>query len=112
MGAPIPSYQAVDFLRRAEEREGLPEDARQEIHRRVIEEAAPITALNRKYREVVFPLADDEKRERDTQSVRTAAKRLAELLEHNPRVPVRLAAEVRAALDKLLEALSDAAEAA
>ena len=112
VGAPIPSYQAVDFLRRAEEVEGVPDEARQEIHRRVIEDAAPVTALNRKYREVVFPLGDDEKRARDAQSVRSAAKRLGELLEGNDAVPRRLAGEVRAALDKLLEALADEAEAA
>ena len=39
---PIPSYQAVDFLRRAEASDAAPRDAVEAIRRRVLDEAAPV----------------------------------------------------------------------
>ncbi|MSP60136.1 MAG: hypothetical protein EXR72_07300 [Myxococcales bacterium] len=107
VGRPIPSYQSVDFLRRAEEREGAPAEAVTEIHRRVIDEAASLPSLARKYKEVVFPLDDDERRERDSAAIRAAARRLHELLDGTEAVPKRLAGEVRTAIERLIEALPE-----
>ncbi len=107
VGAPIPSYQAVDFLRRAEEQEGAPVEAVSEIRRRVIEEAAPLGAVSRQYREVVFPLDDDARKEKDQGALRAAARRLREILGETKAVPRRLATETLTALDALLEELGD-----
>ena len=113
VGAPIPSYQSVDFLRRAEEKEGAPVQALKEIRQRVIDDAAPLPQLTRKYREIVFPLDAAEKQQKDTSALRSGAKRLRDLLDASDAVPKRLATEVKAALDKLIEAVSgDEAEAA
>jgi hypothetical protein len=112
LSAPIPSYQSVDFLRRAEEQEAAPEEAVSEIRRRVIDDAAPLPALTRKYREVVFPLGEDEQRAKETAALRSAARRLADLLASSPAVPRRLAREVSGAVEQLLAALDEESAAA
>ncbi len=101
----VPSYQAVDFLRRAEESDGAPQDALGEIRRRVLDDAASVAAVTREYGETVFPIDDKTRRGRDAAAVKNVAKRLRELLAETHVVPKRLASEVGAALDRLLEAV-------
>ena len=109
---PMPSYHAVDFLRRAEDSEGAPRDAVEEIRRKVIDEAAPIATVSRAYKDVVFPIDEGTKRERDLAGLKNVAKRLRELLEETRVVPRKLAGEVAASLDELLEAIEEKVEAA
>ena len=109
---PVPSYQAVDFLRRAEESDGAPRDTVAEIRKRVLDEAAPAASVTRAYKDVVFPIDEATRRERDMAGVKNVAKRLRELLEETRAVPRKLAGEVAGALDKLLEAIEDKEEAA
>jgi hypothetical protein len=109
---PMPSYQAVDFLRRAEDREDAPRDTVDEIRRRVLEEAAPAATVSRAYGGVVFPVDEDTKRERDLAGVKNVAKRLRELLSETRVVPRKLAGEVSASLDELLAAIEEREEAA
>jgi hypothetical protein len=101
----VPSYQAVDFLRRAEASETAPRDAVNEIRRRVLEEGAPASAVTREFRDVVFPIDDDARHARDAAGVKNVASRLRELLAETKAVPRRLAGEVDAALGRLLGAL-------
>ncbi|HTQ47123.1 MAG TPA: hypothetical protein VMI75_30420 [Polyangiaceae bacterium] len=109
---PFPTYQAVDFLRRAEESDTAPREAVEEIRRRVIEEAAPLGAVSRAYRDVVFPVDEDTLVARDVAGVKNVAKRLRELLEATRAVPRKVASDTAAALDRLLEAIDDREEAA
>lgn len=109
---PMPSYQAIDFLRRAEESRDAPREAVEEIRRRVIDEAAPAGRLTRQYNDVVFPIDEDTRAARDAAGVRNVAKRLRELLGATQAVPRRLAGEACAVLDRLLEAIDDREEAA
>jgi hypothetical protein len=109
---PIPSYEAVDFLRRAEASAEAPREAVEEIRRRVIDEGAPAAAVSRSYRDVVFPLDESQRRARDAAGLRNVARRLRELLGATRVVPRPLAEEVQTALDQLLEALGDDAEQA
>jgi hypothetical protein len=108
----VPSYQAVDFLRRAEESDGAPRDTVDEIRRRVIDEAAPFGTVARQYRDVVFPVDEDTLLARDSAGVKNVAKRLRELLGSTQAVPRRLAGEVSEALDRLLEAIEEKEEVA
>ena len=62
--ARIPSYQAVDFLRRAEEEGSAPRDVVDAIRKRVIDEGAAVSSVAKQYGEVVFPLPDGEKKQR------------------------------------------------
>ncbi|HEY8086213.1 MAG TPA: hypothetical protein VIF09_00160 [Polyangiaceae bacterium] len=109
---PMPSYQAVDFLRRAEDAEDAPRDTVEEIRRRVLEEAAPMAAVSRAYSDVVFPIDEATRRERDLAGVKNVTKRLRELLAETRAVPRKLANEVSASLDTLLEAIEKREEAA
>jgi len=109
---PFPTYQAVDFLRRAEESDTAPREAVEEIRRRVIDEAAPLGTVSRAYRDVVFPVDEDTLVARDVAGVKNVAKRLRELLESTRAVPRKVASDTAAALDQLLEAIEDREEAA
>jgi hypothetical protein len=103
----VPSYQAVDFLRRAEAQDGAPREAVEAIRKRVLEEAAPVAAVSRAYKDVVFPVDEDTLRARDVAGVRNVAKRLRELLAETRAVPRKLAGEVAGALDELLAAIEE-----
>ncbi len=109
---PIPSYEAVDFLRRAEEREDAPRDVVETIRRKVLDDAASAGALSRTYGEAVFPLDKDTRRARDVAGIKNVAKRLAELLSETRVVPEKVASEVARSLSKLLEAIAADAEQA
>jgi hypothetical protein len=112
LSSPIPSYQAVDFLRRAEETDGAPRGAIGDIERLVLEEGAPLAAVARQYKDVVFPMSAEDRKARDAGTLRSAATRLRDLLPETRAVPKKLASDVGAALERLLAALSDDAEEA
>ncbi len=108
---PIPSYQAVDFLRRAEEAEAPAETVR-EIRRHVFDEGTSLPKLSRIYRQVVFPDSGDkeESRERNHASLRHAVAKVVELVElarAEDWIPAALAAEVEEPLGRLATLLSD-----
>jgi hypothetical protein len=109
---PIPSYEAVDFWRRAEESEEAPRDVVETIRRRVLDDATSAGTLTRTYGDTVFPIDEDTRRARDVAGIKNVAKRLSELLEGTRVVPRGLASEVGEALAKLLEAIGDDAEQA
>jgi hypothetical protein len=109
---PIPSYQAVDFLRRAEASEDAPKGTVEEIRRRVLDDAAPVATIARAYGDVVFPLDPAERKARDASGLKNVARRLRELLAETRAVPRKLAGEVDGALGRLLEELERAEEAA
>jgi hypothetical protein len=111
----VPSYRAVDFLRRAEEaaeQGGAPREAVEAIRQRVLEEAAPLAAVSRAYKDVVFPVDEDTLLARDVAGVKNVARRLRELLAETRAVPRKLAGEVGAALGQLLDAIEEREEAA
>jgi hypothetical protein len=105
VAAPLPSYQAIDFLRRAEERPDAPREAVEEIRRKVLDEALPIMQVAREYKDVVFPIDEKTRKKQDAAGLKNVAKRLRELLAETRAVPRRLAGEVSESLDKLLETL-------
>jgi hypothetical protein len=105
----IPSYQSVDFLRRAEESEGAPPSVVEGIRKRVLEEAAPVP---REMKEQVFPIDEATRKQRDVAALKNVATRLRELLGETRVVPRKTASEVATALDQLLEALAEKEEAA
>jgi hypothetical protein len=105
VGAPLPSYQAIDFLRRAEASADAPREAVEEIRRKVLDEAQPIMQVARQYNDVVFPIDEKTRKKQDAAGVKNVAKRLRELLSETRAVPKRLAGEVSESLDKLLAAL-------
>jgi hypothetical protein len=104
-GVPFPSWQAVDFLARAEERGAAPEETMEEMRHAVFEEGTAAPALSRRYREVAFPLADDEKRERNKNQLLSTARRLAELCaETDLAIPRKLAERVEEVVGEIVAA--------
>lgn len=112
MSEPIPTYQAVDFLRRASEEAEAPEETVEQIFHKVIDEGAGAGAMAREYGAVIFPVDADVKKQREVAAVRNVAKRLRELLGETSAVSKTLAAEARAMLDRILEAVEPEQEAA
>jgi hypothetical protein len=112
VSAPIPSYQAVDFLRRAESQEGAPGDAVEAIRKRVIDDGAPLPTIAKQYKETVFPIDEGSKKQRDTAALKNVAKRLRELLDETRIVPRKMAGDVASALDELLALLASNEEKA
>jgi hypothetical protein len=104
---PIPSYQAVDFLRRAAASEHAPRDTIDAIRKRVIDDVAPASTVSRAYGNVVFPKDEAALQRQDVAGIRNVAKRLRELLTESRVVPRRLASEVNEALDRLLDAVEE-----
>jgi hypothetical protein len=102
--APIPTYQSVDFLRRAEEESEAPEETLGEIRRMVLDEGTPLPRLSRQYRRVVFPTDENDSPEKRNGSLRKAIERLVELVaiaKSEGDVSVQLAAEVEEPLARL-----------
>ena len=113
--APIPTYQAVDFLRRAEEESEAPEETLTEIRRHVLDEGTPLPKIARLYREAVFPLDNEEQNEKRLQSMSSTINRLMELMAQaraDKLVPEQLCAEVEEPLARLAGHLGRKAAAA
>jgi len=111
LAAKVPSYQAIDFLRRAEEA-AAPKEVVREIQKRVLEDAAPLASLSKQYRDTVFPMNDDDRRRRDAAALKNVATRLRELLDETSLLPAKVSKETAHALDRLLEALPSSDERA
>jgi CRISPR/Cas system CSM-associated protein Csm2 small subunit len=112
----LPSYQAIDFLRRAEERneqsiaEGgdhtVSEETMGEVRKKVLDEGVPMATVARLYKDSLFPVSESEKKNKDKKDIKAAATKLKELLAETQSVPRRLASTVGDALDELLNELA------
>ena len=104
--SPIPSYQSVDFLRRAES-ENPPDDTLDALRRRVLEEAAPLPTVSRQFKDAVFPVDEDTLHKREVAGLKNVATRLKQLLAETHAIPRKLAGDVAAGLEQLLDALEE-----
>ena len=112
VNAHIPSYQAIDYLRRAESEERAPAEAVDEIRKKVLEDGAGMKAVAKQFNDVVFPIDAATKRARDVAGLKNVATRLKELLGETRAVPRRLADEVGETLERLLTELAEKEERA
>jgi hypothetical protein len=105
--ARIPSWQAVDFVARAEERGAASDEVMAEMKRAVFDEGAPMPVLSRRYREVAFPVDDEEKRARLRAQIAAAARRLADLVtDEEAGVPDRLVRKIEEAIGELVQTIA------
>jgi hypothetical protein len=112
----LPSYQAIDFLRRAEERneqsvrEGgdhtVSEETMGEVRKKVLDEGVPMATVARLYKDSLFPISDADRKTKDKKDIKAAAMKLKELLAETQAVPRRLAGTVGDALEELLSELA------
>src|SRR4051794_25392290 len=95
---PIPNYQAVDFLRRAEEEAtDVPAETMTELRRHVLEDGAPLAKVPRLFREAVSPAEAEADGEKRLGNLKSTINRLVELLAHaraDKLVPEPLCAEI------------------
>jgi hypothetical protein len=104
--APIPSLQAVDFVARAAQRGAASKKILGEIERAAFDEGAEAPLLSRRYREVAFPVDDAERGDRLRSQLRSAARRLANLIaEPDAPIPHEVAVALEEALGQLLDSL-------
>jgi hypothetical protein len=108
----IPTYQAVDFLRRAEERDEAPQEVVTQLRKKVLDDVVPLPSVAREFKATVFPETDDEKTKREAAALKNAASRLREMLQDTRAVSKRLAGDVTTSLDELLAALRPESKAA
>ena len=112
----LPSYQAIDFLRRAEERNEqdntVSDETMVEVRKKVLDEGVPMATVARLYKDSLFPVSDADKKTKDKRDLKATATKLKELLAETNAVPRRLASTVGDALDELLTELASGAKAA
>jgi len=106
LSEPVPSYQAVDFLRRAEEHGGVEPATLEELRSRALDRGASASSLAREYGEKVFPLDASTRQIREVAGLRNVAGRLHELLSETKAISPKLVREVSGALERLLSALT------
>ncbi|HTM22515.1 MAG TPA: hypothetical protein VL172_18465 [Kofleriaceae bacterium] len=106
--APLPSLEAVDFVRRAEQRGAADKATMREIETAAFEEGIEGAGLSRRFKEVAFPI-DRRSREQEVRTqIASAARRLVALLADEDS-PVRrdVAAGVEESVGLLLEAIEN-----
>ena len=117
LDAPLPSYQAIDFLRRAEEKveEGtadVSDEQMTDIRKRILDDGTPVATVARLYKDTLFPVSEGEKKEKDRAAIKSTANKLRDLLADTNAVSKRLANTVGEALDELITELQNEAKAA
>lgn len=112
LDTPLPSYQAVDFLRRAEESAEATEETMTDIRKRILDDGTPVATVARLYKDTLFPVTEGEKKEKDRSAIKSTATKLRDLLADTNAVSKKVANSVGEALDELLSELAGEAKAA
>lgn len=102
----IPSYQAVDFLRRAEEESPAPRDLVDAIRTQVLDEGRAYPTVQKRFGEAVLG-ASPRAETSEAAGLRNVARRLLELVEQATSVPPAQKDELTSALARLLSSLDD-----
>lgn len=112
----LPSYQAIDYLRRVEEKaeedDTIPKETVVDVRKQILEDNVPVAKVARLYNDTLFPVSETAKRESNRKAIKSTATKLRDLLADTDAVPKRLASTVGEALDELLAELNGEAKAA
>jgi len=101
----IPSYDTVDFLRRAEERKEAPREVLDELREKVLEHPVSMPTLSKQFAPRVFPPTEDERASRERAAMKSAADRLLETLNESRSAPKGLSGDLIVLLERFLAAL-------
>ena len=117
LDAPLPSYQAIDFLRRAEEKaeeqgSSVSDETMVDIRKRILDDNTPVATVARLYKDTLFPVTEGEKRDKDRHALKQTATKLRDLLADTKAVSKGLANTLGESLDQLLAELGGEAKAA
>jgi len=103
---PVPSWEAVQYVAKAHERGAAGAETMAEMKRAAFEEGATVPALAKRFREVAFPVDDEEKKERLRGQILATARRLADLVaEPDAQVPRKLAEQAELLAGELTRVL-------
>ncbi len=106
--APVPTLGAVEFVAKATERGAADEETMETIQRVAFDEGADAPLLSRQFKDVAFPVTDDERADKTRSSIVATARRLAaQITAEDAPVPRKLAIRVEETLGELMEALSN-----
>jgi len=112
----LPSYQAIDYLRRVEEKaaedDTIPKETVVDVRKQILEDNVPVAKVARLYNDTLFPVSETAKRESNRKAIKATATKLRDLLAETDAVSKRLASTVGEALDELLAELNGEAKAA
>jgi hypothetical protein len=78
--APIPSFEAVQYVAKAQAHGAASQDTLDEMKRMAFDEGASLPALSRRFKEVAFPVDDEEMKRRLRAQIVATARRLADLV--------------------------------
>lgn len=112
----LPSYMAIDYLRRVEEKAetdaSIPKEAVAEVRHKILDEGQPMAKVAKLYKDTLFPTTDHQKKENARKDIKKVAAKLRDLLAESDAIPSRLSSAVGNALDELLAELNTEAKAA
>lgn len=112
----LPSYQAIDYLRRVEEKaaedDTIPKETVVDVRKQILEDNVPVAKVARLYNDTLFPVSETAKRESNRKAIKATATKLRDLLADTDAVSKRLASTIGEALDELLAELNGEAKAA
>lgn len=110
----IPSFQSLDFLRRAEEAEQSGHASREmveEVRRAVVDDNMPLPKVSRLFKESLFPTDEGAEARKRQREIGRLARKLDELLGAiGEGLPQVVRAQVEQALAALLRALPEVGE--
>lgn len=116
METALPSYMAVDYLRRVEEKadadDSIPKAAVAEVRQKILEDGVPMAKVAKLYKDTLFPTTDNQKREAARKDIKKVATKLRDLLAETDSLPKKLVSTVGESLDELLSELNGEAKAA
>lgn len=104
----VPSLGAVEFVAKATERGAADDETLGSIRRAAFDEGVEAPLLARKFREVAFPVDEQDRGERLRQSLLQTARKLAQLAAE-PGAPIskKLAAKVEELVGELVESMEN-----
>ncbi|MBX3225980.1 MAG: hypothetical protein KIT84_29610 [Labilithrix sp.] len=116
IGETLPSYMAIDYLRRVEEKaeadDSIPKEAVAEVRHKILDEGAPMAKVARLYKDTLFPTTEHQKREAARKDIKKVASKLRDLLAETDSIPKKISSQVGESLDELLSELNAEAKAA
>lgn len=109
----VPTYQAIDFLRRAEanvQEERSPEkaEALRTLHTKLVDEGVPLAKIKREFAPVFFPVDAEAQAKKDAAALRGLATRMLDLVRGSRALSGAPQASLQAALETVLRELGNA----
>jgi hypothetical protein len=112
----LPSYMAIDYLRRIEEKaeadDSIPKAAVEEVRHKILDEGQPMAKVAKLYKDTLFPTTDHQKKEAARKDIKKVATKLRDLLGETDAIPSTIVSTLDSALEELLADLNGEAKAA